>query len=594
MSKLQVSSEKINSTPNFRIQLFLIGICDTYLLCTNSNLFRNSRLKCDQGKPSCGRCETKKKECSYPDSFRPVIITNLSPSPIKKSHITCSLASSLSSKLCTEAFSHLGTPIDTEERFYYYYFQHKVSVELSSLLPSTFWNQYVLPMSTSTLSIQHAIVALAAQHKSYADFGPIKPSSSDHGNVYQLLHYGRAIRALSCRIQTESDAAQIAQEALIACLLFISLNVLRGDDIAALMHLNSGLKIIKRLWESVNGSGGAAQSPCNEFCYQLVNTFKRLDLQAALFLGSHRISSVSKESGRRPHLPISNNYWQSFESLKEARHSLTEIVLAASDFMRRTAEPLKYLEADRQATRMKIDTALTKREAYMEQLLGWLHSFEAYLPSSLDGPKDVRERDASGCSMLYAYTMIALSVCLAPNETEYDNFSGLFLVILQTAEKILRPTPEPYSETPGLPRRTSKLFSLEMSTIQPLYYTALKCRDADIRHGAIALMHETGKEGVWDGIIMARIADHIVRLEECGNDESYTENKAPIKEKERVCGVAINISRKESKVWIQSCTRKRIASASNTKSLVVDGAVLSEEEMSYEYVWEFREDTLKW
>ncbi|KAF2785807.1 hypothetical protein K505DRAFT_330776 [Melanomma pulvis-pyrius CBS 109.77] len=55
---------------------------------------------------------------------------------------------------------------------------------------------------------------------------------------------------------------------------------------------------------------------------------------------------------------------------------------------------------------------------------------------------------------------------------------------------------------------------MEISTTEPLYYTAIKCRHPSLRRRALELMKLARGVGVWDGDAMAVIASHVIDLEE--------------------------------------------------------------------------------
>jgi hypothetical protein len=54
----------------------------------------------------------------------------------------------------------------------------------------------------------------------------------------------------------------------------------------------------------------------------------------------------------------------------------------------------------------------------------------------------------------------------------------------------------------------------------PVHLTALKCRDQQIRRRAIALMLVCPvREGAWDGAMLAKVDEKLIRLEEEGVEE---------------------------------------------------------------------------
>jgi hypothetical protein len=112
------------------------------------------------------------------------------------------------------------------------------------MLSDSFWNSYVLPISASCKSVQYAIVALATRYRAWVD-GPSSPiNSSSAAEAFSLLSYGKAIKTLNDRMRERETSTSMVEQTLITCLLFIYFNVLQGNDIEALAHLETVLHIL--------------------------------------------------------------------------------------------------------------------------------------------------------------------------------------------------------------------------------------------------------------------------------------------------------------------------------------------------------------
>jgi hypothetical protein len=59
-------------------------------------------------------------------------------------------------------------------------------------------------------------------------------------------------------------------------------------------------------------------------------------------------------------------------------------------------------------------------------------------------------------------------------------------------------------------------FTMDLGIVHPLFFVACKCRDWSLRRRAVAQLKRAGKEGVWEGPIMAVLARRIIELEEEG------------------------------------------------------------------------------
>jgi hypothetical protein len=447
-------------------------------------------------------------------------------------------------------------------------------------------------MSALSQSVQYAIVALATQHRTFVEEKSATASVSgnlNHQRTYSLHNYGRAITSLNNKLVEASNETRVLEETLITCLLFICFNTLQGNDVATLTHLESGLRICSKYSDALqilSSEYAAGHGPIG----QLTSTFKRLDLQAAFYLGSYQIKSSSPEFSLCPQLPPNRSMrvYSGFETLQRAKDCLEMLVLSATSFMRSMAEPLKYLREDKK-TGLKYNRALYYRDMYLQRLQDWFESFQLSDSLQLSPIGDNDKMQLAKCRISYAVTLIALSVCLSPEETEYDQHLPFFFEILTNAESILGQSADSPEPCPG----ARPLFDLEMSLIHPLYFTALKCRDYTARYRSIDLLYKCGKEGVWDGEIMARISLHVVALEECERTTEIITGELQVPEDKRVCGTSLNVIRDGKMVWVECSTRRWFPREWGMSGIESDKIALRQE-LAAEYAWDFSETLLKW
>ncbi|KAL2222834.1 hypothetical protein M432DRAFT_23701 [Thermoascus aurantiacus ATCC 26904] len=118
-------------------------------------------------------------------------------------------------------------------------------------------------------------------------------------------------------------------------------------------------------------------------------------------------------------------------------------------------------------------------------------------------------------------TSIMLSTCPRPNtpwsEMVYDSHTHSFSSLVTKARNIanLQDLPMPYEPNPAICRPGSASFIVDMGIIPPLCYTAIKCRVPSTRRQAIdVLTTSPHREAMWDGAIVAAIAEQVIALEE--------------------------------------------------------------------------------
>ena len=494
---------------------------------------------------------------------------------------------------CRSIDSPVGLPLDNHGRSYFYYFREKTCRELSSLLPLEFWTAYVLPMSALNQHVQYAIVALAAQHRAYVEEKSGLPLGSPSTRLtYSLQTYGKAITCLNKQLFDSPSGRHILEATLVTCLLFICFNILQGNDVGALAHLDSGLQICSKNLQRIRSVSDGDET-VGEPEIQLRSTFRRLDLQAASYLGSYHVKSVTNELIRNPEILHSTHKITllEFKNFHEAGSYLDGLVLSACHYMRSTAEPLKYLDGGRLLD-LRYQSAESERDMHIEKLHNWLESFRAFVSTSSMPLEETEKFLAARCRISHAATVVALFACLCPHEMAYDQCLPLFLEVLTSAEDVLRSAADVARSQDTL----RPLFDLEMSLIHPLYLTALKCRDSHIRWRAKELLHICGKEGVWDGDIMARVAGHVISLEEGERGLDTISGILEIAEGGRICGTGISVNRDKKMAWVECSMRRSISK--HEFSVDSQGGerdtVVPEEEIDWQYEWEVRETILEW
>ncbi len=93
-------------------------------------------------------------------------------------------------------------------------------------------------------------------------------------------------------------------------------------------------------------------------------------------------------------------------------------------------------------------------------------------------------------------------------------------------------------------------YSLEPGILQPLFFTAIKYRHSAWRRNAIQLLRKVGREGPWDGSLLAVVAARATKVEErdlklLGLTQILPEN---ISERDRLHGCAMDAEDSDSRV----------------------------------------------
>jgi len=115
---------------------------------------------------------------------------------------------------------------------------------LSNRFDNGFWSRTVLQMARSEPSIRHALVALGYLAKT--EPGNLKHAHAKLTQEDRILnlHYSKAVGSLVGRIAEQSCTIEVS---LVACLLFVCIEFMRGNFMTAFTHLHSGLRILSEL-----------------------------------------------------------------------------------------------------------------------------------------------------------------------------------------------------------------------------------------------------------------------------------------------------------------------------------------------------------
>lgn len=173
------------------------------------------------------------------------------------------------------------------------FFHRKTAPGLASYFDAEFWTRLVVQMSYVEPTIRHAIVALGSLHEqresserllpllgSSADPEPLGMSTlvsdklSTDENPLAIAQYNKAITHLARRLDSQASI----EVALLACILFVCVEFLRGDPSPAVNHFRSGMGIAM---SSLNDRGASAAS--QRIKEQILPFFNRIELLSNVF-----------------------------------------------------------------------------------------------------------------------------------------------------------------------------------------------------------------------------------------------------------------------------------------------------------------------
>lgn len=473
------------------------------------------RIKCDEGKPSCSKCTSTGRKCDGYTS-NPCCNQNATTDTAHETATTSEIG--LPTPLL-DAQLHVNLPsygwnLAEGDKRSIHHFVHRSAKDLTGPFQSQVWGSYVLSLCATSPAIQNAVIALSGFHERFCS--PVTAVASLQG-CFQ--HYHKAVKNINSLLDGQNrKSTSTIQETLVACAIFICIEILIGNDAAALTHLEGGLGILRQMHTTMSSNTSSTTDPK---VVDLFGLFARLDLQALSFVGSRPSIEPIRVSTPLPNPPASNLY---------------RVIRRAQHFLRSTAEPLKYSDEISAV-------AFRERELHLANLDSWYQAFKSqrsYIKTA---------ENIANLLVVYHSTRIKLLVCLGPFEIAYDTCSTNFRAIVEAADCILA------SRLPSCLSDHKKYFTLESSIIEPLYFTSLKCRHPQLRRRALSLLRRSGKEGIWDGIVMAEIANFVIALEDGRTDSDEYTSELCVEEWRRVHGTVVQIDRVAKTIDVECSLR---------------------------------------
>lgn len=224
------------------------------------------RIRCDGKRPACDRCTSTGRSCEgFPIDARPD--TQSGPERPRSAPLTL-LAPRLLPDTCGPDLRGLK------------YFQLVVAGQVGGYLEDGFWSRVVMQLAYLSSPVRQITIALALLHEGLAGTGTGGPANH-FGTVPEATSvqtYRCAVQQLRSHLKTEGWAR--LEVTLVACILCVGFEWLRGHAEGALTHLRAGLQIIDE-WQKSRIEGKIC-SPSEQIIEDsLLPFFARLALQAA-------------------------------------------------------------------------------------------------------------------------------------------------------------------------------------------------------------------------------------------------------------------------------------------------------------------------
>lgn len=375
-----------------------------------------------------------------------------------------------------------------------------------------FWTGLLAQASVSEPALTHVMVAVGvfAERRELLDHqtplithtrpasdedlaemsAPRRRPDTDQNDTVALLNYNKSIDLL-----TRCSSFENTEVVLLAAILFVCVEFLRGDDDAALQHFKGGMAIIMHTISLKDNSPGS-RSVVSRIKSTIMPFFSRMEMLYILF-------------GNEPFWPYPVTLRESipvaFASITQARESMVHLMNLSLRFVRKM-EFFKYDPSNIPAS------AFGEQAALLDQLHRWRSLFSSY---QADNASATTPAEAYASNVLEIHRLVAqiwVNVSTTPFECAHDAHIPSFTAAVSLAEQL-----SAIANTQAQKARYSSTFLLDMEIVGPIHWVSIKCREPTVRRRAIAVQRSTNRrESIWDSRMTAVVAESVMAAEEVG------------------------------------------------------------------------------
>ena len=460
-------------------------------------MLRERRIKCDEVKPQCLRCQRSKRTCGGYPPGAPSSDSNSSPSSTGSEHFSSPEAgpkpslrpvslvpwsSSDQQKLSNLACTVLGSDP-------YHIHSPSNAAVFSYLLPQL---SVTVPCVGSAAAAFGAAYELAYLNKGKS--GKVALSST---------HYVDALRLLQEELR---DPSHGNVPVLLASMLLAATETVQHRQKDALHHVLGAFALFQirdRQQDTPGDPASQARPPASRELDVLEDVFRSMDTLIATFVWGKQPYFKLKALPDR--LLASTKVEDLIENQPPVLHTCLHFIGKASS------------EEYREYNQLPAEL-LQEQDGLIARLRQWLSNYDRCMKEDAisSKPRCTQAEERHLCLLRAQTLAILIMICnlKTPAQTRYDKYLAEFEAILQCAEtvlgqkhtadaadRIVRDSPLPaFSTSPGI--------------IQPLFFLARKCRHSKVRRRAISLLRISGIEGPFNGSMEAAVAIRIVEIEE--------------------------------------------------------------------------------
>ena len=467
---------------------------------------KKRRVKCDEVKPICNRCQKGSRACVY-QSQQTVIP--------KDTYLQIRLCYSAPRSLPAKNYFS-----SEAERCGFDSFRQIPAGVLGGGLGWPDWGSIVLQNSENDPALRHAVIALGAMHwDTLRNFGI---STTDDQQLLPLAYeqYHQAIKSLRSQLQHERGTSVEAN--ILSCMVLIVFDFMQGNYRAAGIHLSGGVALLRRYlaqhsssealitristpWRTSLERSGMLPTG-GSFVARLLLSFGYMDFWASCWMDSlpalPEVSILEGLAVSPPSRP-DNELNASFQAFAPLENRIREFLRASRGVLYRHGQQVPPTDSKRQIPHQSSSVTFDEMQTVLMALLcNWNKNFQLVCANYVH--IELREILAINCvAANHKKVETMLAAAQRDGTVNYQastpNFREVVMFSRKVYEAKLFPATSPY--------HANSPFAFTIGIIHPLYITAVNCVDPSVCQDAIEMLSSRHwKEGAWDSLVMANIA----------------------------------------------------------------------------------------
>ncbi|KAF2669050.1 hypothetical protein BT63DRAFT_455026 [Microthyrium microscopicum] len=465
-------------------------------------------VKCDEVRPSCLRCMASEIQCpGYQTTNR----RNRLQISAGESNDNSPMEAQVGSPLELSLFDIGGQKNNRALEF----FHVQAAPIFSGYFYGKFWKQAIFHFGINDPALRTAMITLSSIFENECIIAKAD-SGRELDRSFALESHNQAIRHLMAYLEDPETNVLVA---LMTCILFVCIDFVRHDVMAARKNIRGGLQLLDAIRKNPKLFPSSELELLEDV---IVPTITWLNMGFSIF--GTEVFSVSHLS------TIPDNLKPARQPAVNMEQSISQFVEIAGIYITfsRTHIHTRYLPERPQE-------CLVEQLRIIVDLDQWRLEYDALVASTNSSLANF----PGGCSPIgvglvhaawYALR-IWTEVSIMPSELLWDTYRSDFAHMLDLVANTI-------SDRQRFPDAASKSFAFEMPIIPILHMVALKCRWPLLRRRAIDLLCTCPeREAMFQARYSRILCQHIMKIEEenlpKGPDGDPNENTVPL-EKDRV------------------------------------------------------------